>query len=501
MLFGVMLGGAFLYVRSGEALPEGMGSAAEVLENFQRRSAECLVLSNYSTAPGKYTLEALLLHGHSEFIRRPDAQVGIWVLGGVATRLALRMGYHRDPSHYPHFTPFEGEMRRRMWLNIRQLDSLTSYQVGLPSMLQDRHIDCLPPRNIFDEEISAESTELPPSRPESEITPITYQIVKVRILSVFSDIFDQTSLIESDGRSYDRVAELDRRLTEVLSYVPEVLRLAAPQDSLMVHPHILIRQYNIELLGQKARCILHRQHMTKSFQDSRFDYSRKACLTSAMALLKYQLDILAEVQPGGLLFNERWFVTQLEHSDFLLACMVVLLEVSRRGKANAPNGLQEFYTTTQLMDAVKKSQDFWYLMRDRNRKAMQAYKTMSGMLSRIMVDTEDHAANANRPTSTMSYNGPRDDQSYTSGQSIIMTNRVLSPLTQALVNISTPATGASDRPLQSVQAYDPQLQSAMLDPGMAEISDMLISPALVDWVCEPGSNYGLDVYPEIRCGG
>jgi hypothetical protein len=369
-------------------------------------------------------------------------------------------------------------------------------------MLQDRHIDCLPPRNIFDEEISVESTELPPSRPESEITPITYQIVKVRILSVFSDIFDQTSLIESDGRSYDRVAELDRRLTEVLSYVPEVLRLAAPQDSLMVHPHILIRQYNIELLGQKARCILHRQHMTKSFQDSRFDYSRKACLTSAMALLKYQLDILAEVQPGGLLFNERWFVTQLEHSDFLLACMVVLLEVSRRGKANAPNGLEEFYTTTQLMDAVKKSQDFWYVMRDRNRKAMQAYKTMSGMLSRIMVDTEERAVNANGATGAISYNGPRDDQSYTSGQSITMTTRILPPLTKAPVNISTPATGASDRPIQPAQTYDPQLQSAVLDPGMAEISDMLISPALVDWVCEPGGNsYGLDVYPEIRCGG
>lgn len=415
MLFGVMLGGAFLYLRAGDALPEGMATPGEVLENFQRRSAECLVLSNYSTAPGKYTLEALLLHGHSEFIRRPDAQVGIWVLGGVAIRLALRMGYHRDPSHYSHFTPFEGEMRRRMWANIKQLDCLTSYQVGLPSMLQDRHTDCLPPRNIFDEEISAESTELPPSRPETEMTPILYQIVKVRLMSVFDEIFDETSLVELHNRNYDRVAALDRRLSEAIAAIPPGLRLASPQDSLMVHPNVLIRQYNIELLGQKARCILHRQHMTKSFQDPKFDYSRKACLGAAMALLKYQMDILAEVQPGGLLFNERWFVTQLEHSDFLLACMVVLLEVCSRGKrSNASRGLEEAYSTTQLMDAVKKSQEFWYIMRDRNRKAMQAYKTMSGMLSRIMVDTETSNA-ATVSTNTLSL-GAIADPSQVSGQ-------------------------------------------------------------------------------------
>lgn len=248
------------------------------------------------------------------------------------------------------------------------------------------------------------------------MTPILYQIVKVRLLSVFDDIFDQTSLAEMDNRNYDRVTDLDRRLTEAIAAVPPGLRLASPQDSLMVHPNVLIRQYNIELLGQKARCILHRQHMTKSFLDPKFDYSRKACLSSAMALLRYQMDILAEVQPGGLLFNERWFVTQLEHSDFLLACMVVLLEVASRAKqSNASRGLEEVYSTTQLMDAVKKSQEFWYIMRDRNRKAMQAYKTMSGMLSRIMVDTEVSNA-ATVSTSTLSLARPVTDPSQGSGQ-------------------------------------------------------------------------------------
>lgn len=404
MLFGVMLGGALIYARAGEGLPEGLPTPGEMLEIFQRRSAECLVLSNYTSAPGKHTLEALLLHGAAEFFRRPDNHVGLWALGGVAVRLALRMGYHRDPSHYPHFTPFEGEMRRRMWGNIRQSDCLTSYQVGLPSMIQERHVDCQPPRNLFDEEISRESTELPPSRPETEMTPVLYQIVKVRLLKVFDDIFDQTSLTKLDGRDYDRVASLDQRLTEAIASVPPGLRLSSTQDSLMVRPYVIIRQYNIELLGRKARCILHRQFMTKSYQDSRFNYSRKACLDSAMALLKHQMNILAEVQSGGLLFSERWFITSLEDTDFLLASMVVLLEVVNRGKLRKgdPHGLEEVYSLTTLIGAVKKSQEFWYLMRDRNAKAMQAYKTTSGMLARIIGDNDTGASNASTAPSVNS---------------------------------------------------------------------------------------------------
>jgi hypothetical protein len=33
------------------------------------------------------------------------------------------------------------------------------------------------------------------------------------------------------------------------------------------------------------------------------------------------------------------------------------------------------------------------------------------------------------------------------------------------------------------QSYDHHMDPSLFDPSMMEISDMLISPALVDWVC------------------
>lgn len=44
-----------------------------------------------------------------------DDQVHCYLMMGVAVRLALRMGLHRDSSKIgTHFTPFEAECRRRM---------------------------------------------------------------------------------------------------------------------------------------------------------------------------------------------------------------------------------------------------------------------------------------------------------------------------------------------------------------------------------------------------
>ncbi len=78
----------------------------------------------------------------------------------------MRMGYHRDPAIYPQFTIFQGEMRRRIWACMNQLDSLTSYQLGLPSMIQDPQCDTQLPSNLLDEDFGPHSVHLPASRPE-----------------------------------------------------------------------------------------------------------------------------------------------------------------------------------------------------------------------------------------------------------------------------------------------------------------------------------------------
>jgi hypothetical protein len=63
-------------------------------------------------------------------------------------RLAFRMGYHRDPKHLVGISVFDGEMRRRVWLNLVQIEALMSYQLGFPSMIPSEFCDTEVPRNL-----------------------------------------------------------------------------------------------------------------------------------------------------------------------------------------------------------------------------------------------------------------------------------------------------------------------------------------------------------------
>jgi hypothetical protein len=61
--------------------------------------------------------------------------LGVWALAGVVIRLAMRMGYHRDPMAYPELSALQGEMRRRIWTAMINLDALMS--VSLLSVISD----------------------------------------------------------------------------------------------------------------------------------------------------------------------------------------------------------------------------------------------------------------------------------------------------------------------------------------------------------------------------
>lgn len=84
------------------------------VNNFQQLASSAMVLADISKCQ-PYTLEALMIYGECEFLRRDDHHSKVWLMNGVVVRVAMRMGYHRDPSTFKGMSPFHGEMRRRVW--------------------------------------------------------------------------------------------------------------------------------------------------------------------------------------------------------------------------------------------------------------------------------------------------------------------------------------------------------------------------------------------------
>ncbi len=152
---------------ANEELPGQLGDPKQVFDEFRVRAAQCLTLGDY-TKPGLYKVQAMLLYLGCEMFRRNEAMLGVSTLFTVTVRLAMHMGMHRDPKHYPNMTPYEGEMRRRMWLLLREIDLLVSFQYGLPSNIHTGSYDTEPPRNLRVEDFEENSTELPPPCPMNE---------------------------------------------------------------------------------------------------------------------------------------------------------------------------------------------------------------------------------------------------------------------------------------------------------------------------------------------
>lgn len=220
MVFAMMRLAMLSYYKEGDEPPEFRGKSLDMSGSFRNLMAQCLTLADY-TKPYPYLIETLAFHLHGDFCQTKETDVSVWVLVGVITRLAMRMGYHRDSKMFPNITPFDGEMRRRVWTYVRHADLLFSFQVGLPPMIRTDDSDTELPRNLYDDDFDQHCKELPESRPLSEHTSISYLIAKARTTYVFGLVMEQASSIHNG--SYDKIMEIDAELRRARDMIPDHL--------------------------------------------------------------------------------------------------------------------------------------------------------------------------------------------------------------------------------------------------------------------------------------
>ncbi|KAK2801390.1 hypothetical protein FQN50_007776 [Emmonsiellopsis sp. PD_5] len=387
MLFSIMCLTSYCN-HLGGADTRSTNLAKHDVELYRKRATQCLVLGNY-TKPGPYTLHALLLYSSSEYMRCQDADFGLSLLIGMVVRLAMRMGYHRDPSHYPHISAFDGEMRRRMWLLITHVDLLVSFQFGLPRLWNEMQTDTKPPHNLLNEDFDENTTELPPERPETEVTPIAYPRVKMRLLFYYARIVD---LMESSSEhSYDEILKCDSGLNRVLESVPARFKLT--KGFLTEDSRSIMQKLAVELTYNKGRCILHKRYFTLS-NDS-YNYSRKTCLDAALRILQIQAFLYRESQPGGPFYRDRWKISSIVLHDFLVAAMIVCVDLDRELNngtyiSNPPpeeNNCCGFGEDKDKLQVLESSYDRWWSSVPHSKEITKALEAIKIIIDRC------HAAN------------------------------------------------------------------------------------------------------------
>lgn len=107
LLYGTLCLAMLSYHKVGDEPPEWKGRSLELAAEYRLRTVQCLVVADY-TKPVDYTVETLLLYLFGEYSSRWDADLGLWLITSIITRIAMRQGYHRDARWFPSITPFQG---------------------------------------------------------------------------------------------------------------------------------------------------------------------------------------------------------------------------------------------------------------------------------------------------------------------------------------------------------------------------------------------------------
>ncbi|KAI4147640.1 MAG: hypothetical protein LQ340_005466 [Diploschistes diacapsis] len=194
----------------------------DLIALYKRLTIQCLIAADY-TNPTMLILKAMLLYLESEWLTSQDSKIEISLVLGLAIRLAMSMGIHREWKSHAELTPFQAEMRRRLWSALHCMDILYSFQLSLPCTVQQNDCDCALPRNLRDEDFGKLSESLPPSRPKTEITGVSHLIIKRQLCFVLDRVVKATEHIGEIPR--DQVRKLEEEMLASRNAIPPHLQM------------------------------------------------------------------------------------------------------------------------------------------------------------------------------------------------------------------------------------------------------------------------------------
>ncbi|KAF2812466.1 uncharacterized protein BDZ99DRAFT_413204 [Mytilinidion resinicola] len=416
---------------------------------YRTRASQCLIASDYGK-PTTYTLEAMVMYVACEHFWNLDGYFRASLVFAMIVRLALRAGYHRDPSHYPDISIFDGEIRRRTWAYIFQIDVWFSHKCALPRQIDERQVDTAPPVSVLDEDLYPSMVELPTPRPSNEPTSIGFLNYKTKLLEIVTRITDRSS---AASLSFDDVLALDQALDARLDSRPAWI--VVPGSDTTLAPIALGRLIEVDVLAQCARIILHRKYLIPARTNPKYAHSRQACLSAASQVLRHQQRLYEVSYKHYGTVTANWRALSLMSHDLLLAAMVLCMDMDQELQHRADSrtlqqSKDEEEGLTERFELLQGSHRIYTSMLSYTSDASKAGDVLGIMLNRLRRSRElSTTANNTLPVRSQSqYQPPSQSQSQYNAASSNCHNPTAQPYNMG----ETPIVG-SYLPVHSVYPF------------------------------------------------
>ncbi|KAK7466490.1 hypothetical protein VKT23_005212 [Stygiomarasmius scandens] len=177
-----------------------------------------------------------------------------WMLMGLCTRIALRIGLHRDSSGW-NLDHEEQQRRRRLFWELYTYDAWTSVVNGRPPVMMIQHTDCRFPEDIEPHIKSNGETEL------------GFHVWKYRYsascLSISVQYFFSTR-----RQSYTAVLDLDKKINKfpIVSHLQSPVAAPEVGRSWSTDPVKAMQQYCVVCERESDLLYLHRSYFVQALQ-------------------------------------------------------------------------------------------------------------------------------------------------------------------------------------------------------------------------------------------
>ncbi|KAF2105177.1 hypothetical protein BDV96DRAFT_655876 [Lophiotrema nucula] len=200
-------------------------------------------------------------------------------------------------------------------------------------------------------------------RSQTEITPVACKIAKFRVCRVFGEAAQLSHRITLPKHS--DIMELDKRLEESHDLIPEGMRVQPIEDCITDPP---VRGLSSTTAGQT---------------DSPFAESRKICIDAALMILNYHKIIVHACSPGGQLNKVWWYSSSLTTYDFLLAAMILCLELKHLQDKDPSSA-----TISELYGILDNTLGIWTNSPSRFKASARGAEMLKTVLKRVSASDE-----------------------------------------------------------------------------------------------------------------
>ncbi|KAE8372168.1 hypothetical protein BDV26DRAFT_286185 [Aspergillus bertholletiae] len=284
---------------------------AQLLERFKFGLNHILVGRELLDQPELPALQALAIFLTS--LRVHETGRGVWVLNGIAIRLARSIGLHRDGGSL-NLSPFESELRLRVWWHLCILDSRSPEDHGFELTADLLNHGPRLPLNVNDDQLYPSMEELPTESEEwSEMSFCIGQIKVTRLLHPILGI-----------RSKDTLGDIAAKRKTIDDYKNWLNSTLSSSSRPSYHLSHLACQHYLTACKKMEFMLLIREEIYRERQGqlpSGRDYSTKPSFKAACDVLNSSYHLL---QQSGVFSQYTWLFkiyTQWYALAYVLRCL------------------------------------------------------------------------------------------------------------------------------------------------------------------------------------